>query len=124
MWATVPGYAGRYEASMDGRIRSIDMAITRARWGRAFWRGRELKTCRLKNGYKTVKLSAKSQSKTYYVHELVLLAHVGTRPHTAARGEIRHLDGDKSNNLLENLVYGTVHENVADRTRHKHERTK
>ena len=32
--------------------------------------------------------------------------------------ECRHLDGNPSNNNLENLCWGTVEENMADRDRH------
>jgi hypothetical protein len=56
--------------------------------------------------------------RTAYVHALVLQAFVGARPVTKDRGEIRHLDGDKTNNKLTNLVYGTVVENGADRVKH------
>jgi hypothetical protein len=40
---------------------------------------------------------------------------VGPRPE---RLECRHLDGDKANNRVENLRYGTRKENAEDMTRH------
>lgn len=49
------------------------------------------------------------------VHRLVLQAFVGECP----KGhECRHLDGDPSNNNLDNLCWGTYRENAADKLRH------
>ena len=50
-----------------------------------------------------------------YVHHLVLETFVGPRP---AGLEVRHLDGDPSNNRLDNLVYGTSTENGQDMVAH------
>jgi hypothetical protein len=56
------------------------------------------------------------------VHHLVLRAFVGERPVTIERGEIRHLDGNKTNNVLANLCYGTIKENADDRKRHRRDK--
>lgn len=52
--------------------------------------------------------------KTFRVHRLVLEAFVGPCP---AGHECRHLDGDPSNNALDNLAWGTPAENKADNRR-------
>jgi hypothetical protein len=83
------------------------------------YKGRTLKSFMNKNGYLAVKLAFAGATRTTYIHELVLKAFVGARPVTQERGEIRHLDGDKTNNTLENLRYGTIRENVEDRVRHR-----
>ena len=49
------------------------------------------------------------------IHRLVLDAFVGLRPD---RMLTRHLDGDRSNNALTNLTYGTASENMRDRRTH------
>jgi hypothetical protein len=49
------------------------------------------------------------------VHQLVLEAFVGPCPEGMG---CRHLDGDPSNNHVENLAWGTQKENVADMIRH------
>jgi hypothetical protein len=65
------------------------------------------------NGYPHVSLGG--VKKRRYLHNLVLEAFVGPRP----KGQVtRHLDGDKTNNTLSNLQYGTVSENMADRVMH------
>lgn len=74
---------------------------------------RYLRPFLMSNGYPHVSLGG--VKKRRYLHNLVIEAFVGPRPkgyHT------RHLDGDKTNNALSNLKYGTVTENMADRTAH------
>lgn len=62
-------------------------------------------------GYRRVKIG----TKTHKVHRLVLQAFVGPCPDGQ---QVRHLDGDKENNNLRNLRYGTGAENTADKVRH------
>lgn len=49
------------------------------------------------------------------VHSLVASAFLGPRPH---KNQVRHLDGDKLNNSIANLKYGTQAENEQDKLRH------
>ena len=49
------------------------------------------------------------------VHCLVAAAFLGPRP---ARNDVRHLDGDRGNNVAANLAYGTRAENMADAIGH------
>lgn len=108
-WRWVPGYEGAYEVSDHGRVRS---------W-RKWTRGpapRYLKPQpHVKYGHRKVMLWSQGAYDNWYVHRLVLAAFVGPMP----EGQItRHLDGDPSNNHLNNLAYGTPAENVADAIRH------
>jgi hypothetical protein len=64
-------------------------------------------------GYLDLWLGAPS-SRTVRIHQLVLLAFVGPKPPGM---QTRHLDGDKTNNRLTNLVYGTPSENQRDNVR-------
>lgn len=50
-----------------------------------------------------------------YVHKLVALAFHGERPKGM---EIRHLDGNGSNNRADNLSYGTKTQNMRDKFQH------
>lgn len=65
--------------------------------------------------YPYVFLCDKGKRKKFYVHQLVMLTFVGPRP---AGMEIRHLDGDPTNNCLENLEYGTHSQNNYDIVEH------
>jgi DNA-binding transcriptional regulator YiaG len=49
------------------------------------------------------------------VHRVVAEAFIGPRPEGL---EVRHLDGNKTNNRASNLVYSTHKENEADKARH------
>ena len=117
-WNPVPGYEGFYEVSDLGAVRSVTRQVPYGRHGHTLYKGRVLKQFNSKNGYACVKLSLCGALRTTYVHELVLRAFVGPRPIIQSKGEIRHLDGQKTNNTLPNLVYGTVVENAADRVKH------
>ena len=117
-WAPIPGYEGFYEVSDHGHVRSLWREVKYGKHGKAVYKGREIKQTLTTNGYLTVKLSNFNGPKTAYVHHLVLRAFVGERPVTEERGEIRHLDGNKQNNVLANLCYGTVKENKLDWLKH------
>lgn len=99
-WRDIPRYAGLYQASDRGRIRR--------RRGRVV-----LSTAKVRRtGYLVVTLSAAGARRQAKVHRLVLEAFVGPCP----RGmEARHLDGDRANNRLSNLQWGTHAKNIADR---------
>jgi hypothetical protein len=117
LWTSIPGYAGFYEISTYGNVRSLTRFVPYGRHKGMTYKGKDL-TLFITNTYPSVKLSKAGLTKTVYVHELVLLAFEGDRPASSERSEIRHLDGDKLNNKLSNLKYGTTKENVADRKLH------
>lgn len=64
-------------------------------------------------GYYDVTLCLPEPRK-YLVHQLILEAFVGPKPLGL---ECRHLDGDPLNNRLDNLLWGTHQENIADATK-------
>jgi|LakMenEpi03Aug12_release.lakeMendotaPanAssembly.Ray.scaffolds.fasta_scaffold934646_1 hypothetical protein len=118
LWASVPGYEGFYEVSNYGDVRSLTRSVPYGRHKGMVYKGRDIKQF-VAAKYLCVKLAKAGVTKTAYVHELVLLAFVGERPNLGQRCEIRHLDGNKMNNKLENLKYGTIKENAEDRKLHK-----
>lgn len=99
-WLPIPGYEGKYEVSDSGRVRNR--------------RGYVLKPGNSggRFGYPMVILSPR---KKRYVHELVALAFIGPRPEGQV---IRHLDGDRFNNVPPNLTYGTSSQNNYDTVEH------
>jgi hypothetical protein len=104
-WLPVPGHDG-YEVSDRGRLRSY-----RDRQGHPRETPRLLSPG-LVSGYRHIKLGRSFQCG---VHLLVLRAFVGPAPDGM---ECRHLDGDRQNNVLANLRWGTKAENYDDRRGH------
>jgi hypothetical protein len=106
----IAGFPG-YRVNRDGEVQSC--------WGRGrrHWRDgtwRPLKPI-LRSGYLTVNLCKSGRKSARLVHCLVLEAFVGPRPPGMV---CRHLDGDPSNNSVENLAWGSYAENEADKLRH------
>lgn len=114
-WRAIPGYEGKYEASSDGRIRSLDRVIVVHRRSGSYlrpWRGRTLKTDIDDKGYERLGLyGADGTAAHIHVHILVALAFLGPRP---AGMQVCHNDGVSLNNRLQNLRYDTPKGNVAD----------
>ena len=119
-WLPVVGYEGFYEVSDMGRVRSLDRATPmKTATGKMTMRrvaGRILKPGTAGRGYPYVNLMREhKRQKTRDVHRLVLEAFVGPKPDGLVT---RHLNGDRLDNRLENLAYGTYSENMADNLRH------
>lgn len=111
-WRSVPGYEGQYEVSSLGRVRSLDRPVRIRGGSYRVSKGRVLTPLRHTGGYDAVHLGRKNQR---LVHELVALAFIGDRPPGAVT---RHLDGDPTNNRVDNLAWGTQSENMRDVARY------
>lgn len=103
IWKSINGYRGVYQISNRGRVRNVATNIFKQLTPKD-------------NGYLIVSLYKNNVGKTLYVHRLVLQAFVGNAP--MAKPETRHLDGNKHNNNLCNLVWGNKSENAKDSIRH------
>jgi hypothetical protein len=113
-WLAVPGYEGHYEVSDMGRVRSLDRLIPTPRAARGDFRkspGRVLRQTITTRGYPFVTLCKDGTRAVMTIHKMVLAAFVGPRPDGMVT---RHLNGDPSDNRLENLTYGTPKENMHD----------
>lgn len=115
LWKDIPGYEGRYQASTEGRIRSVDRIVfSRNRFtGNPFPRtihGQILKPGRYcKTGHQSVVLGRGTNGKP--VHQLIMRTFVGE---PCEGQEVRHKNGNPTDNRLENLEYGTRTENILD----------
>lgn len=116
VWRDVVGFEGYYEVSNLGRVRSLDR-IGETRPGLATrFHGRMLKLQVNEGGYRTVQLNRDGNRTRAWVHRLVLSAFVEPQPDPSLI--VRHLDGDPSNNVPDNLAWGTHAENALDCIRH------
>lgn len=68
------------------------------------------------DGYLFVRLTINGKRKKWMLHKL--MAELFLEPRPSKSHEIRHLDGNKKNNRIENLSWGTRKENAEDRERH------
>jgi hypothetical protein len=119
-WRPIVGYDGRYEVSNLGRLRTwLGLPGKGCQNIRAAFpklKAHESHRC----GYRQASLySGHQKSRQHYIHRLVAESFIGPTPEGC---EVRHLDGDKKNNRLSNLTYGTKIENAKDRRSHGHDR--
>lgn len=114
IWKDIPGYEGKYQASSMGWIKSMDRYIIRPHPKSKVpteyhVRGRILKLTVGAHGYFVAGIGKKNIQK---VHMVVAATFLGRRP----PGKVtRHLDGNRQNNSITNLCYGTQSENQMDR---------
>jgi hypothetical protein len=116
-WQAIPGWEGFYEVSDHGEVRSLKRLsrCNSVHTGMRVMGGKILVAAKDGHGYDHVHLSALGVIKSYKVASLVLLAFSGP----PAGGELgRHLNGNRSDNRLVNLIWGSHAENMADRDRH------
>lgn len=106
-WTWKRGYEGLYKISSRGQVVSMPRNTTK---------GGPLKQTLRPDGYLAVSLTKDGRQRTFLVHALVAEAFIGPRP----PGDIMvlHGDGDKANNDVDNLRYGTRPENSRDWVRH------
>lgn len=109
IWKPVPGFDGLYDVSDQGRVRSLRDAHQRKR-------DLVLSAANVDGYRKVVLMDADGKRNELRVHRLVLLAFVG--PPTKAQTHTRHLNGDRVDNRLCNLAWGTPKENGADLSKH------
>lgn len=98
-WKPVAGSEGKFEVSNHGRVKALP-------WEFRHWCGKMipqpekiLKQSRHSGGYRIVSL--RQGTRKAYVHKLVMEAFVGP----AEGRDVNHIDGDKTNNRLDNLEY-------------------
>ncbi len=70
------------------------------------------------DGYPSVRIIVNGQRTRKTVHSLLAEVFLPLRP--TSSHEIRHLDGVRTNNDLDNLTWGTSKDNADDRERHGH----
>lgn len=77
---------------------------------------REMSLYRCRDGYFRACLSVAGEKIRKGVHQLVAMAFLPSP--MPGQNEVRHLDGNKQNNHLSNLAWGTRAENAHDMARH------
>jgi hypothetical protein len=105
-WKEIPGFDGRYEVSSHGRIRTY----SNGRWGNKT-HGRIMTLKRNPAGYSFVALHKPfggGKCEYHMVHRLVAKMFI---PNPENKETVNHIDGNKTNNNVENLEWATHSEN-------------
>lgn len=105
-FVSLHGYEDTHEISAEGVVRSKPHATTT---------GRVLTPQVDNNGYTVITICSGGRAKAHKLHRLLLSTFV--RPPKPGE-EGRHLDGNRSNNDLNNLAWGSRLDNEADKKRH------
>ena len=103
--SSIKGYEGHYDICSDGTVISYVVSS----------RGKPLKPALNADGYYHVNLYKNKVPKTFYVHQLVAEAFLERGPQDR---EVCHNDGNKLNNDVSNLRWGTSTENKIDLVQH------
>ena len=103
-WKAIPETDGYYEISNFGRMRS---------WKNGKWGKRDtpkiLKLGYCRRGYKRQAINHDGDKRNYSIHRLVALAFIDN---PESKYQVNHIDGDKTNNHIENLEWVTNQENM------------
>lgn len=110
-WKPVVGYEGLYEVSDTGLVKSL------ARLKQCGHKNSKPQTTKEKfltirtdrNGYKRAKLSKNGKAKLVLLHRIIAQAFI---PNPKGLAEVNHIDGDKNNNVPNNLEWTTRSKNM------------
>lgn len=102
IWKDIPGYEGIYQVSDLGRVRSLDRIICRIDGENRRLNGVILRPGKSKDGYLRVILWRNGKSRSFLVHQLVMISFDSHTP-SGHKSVIDHINGDKDDNRLENL---------------------
>jgi hypothetical protein len=95
VWATIPGYEGRYMTNLYGDIYSERS-------------GRLLAKVVNKSGYNRVDLCKGGERKSKLVHRIVAETFI---PNPQNKPQVNHINGNKIDNRVQNLEWATPEEN-------------
>ncbi len=96
MWKDIAGYEGKYQVSNLGNVKNNKT-------------NKILKNRKDKHGYFYVALCKNSKVKAMKVHRLVAQTFISNPKN---KPEVNHIDGIKTNNLINNLEWVTHNENM------------
>lgn len=112
----IKGYEGYYQVSNLGNVKSVTRFIKYINGRHRYVNERILKTDKTKKGYLLVTLSANGINIKHSVHRLVALAFINNNNN---KPQVNHIDGNRSNNNVNNLEWVSRRENVSHGVRNR-----
>ena len=114
IWKDVVGYEGIYMVSSLGRMLSKERIVKRKKMGDYLQKESIIEGSDY-HGYKVTSIAKNKIRKNKFIHVLIAEAFLGAKPE---KMEVCHADGDRKNNKIENLRYGSRSDNVRDAIKH------
>ena len=115
-WRAIPGFEGVYDVSSFGKIRSLDRIITEKTGKSYILKSKHRNLSTDSKGYLRVSANVNGKVGCIYVHQAIAKAFIG--PYPTSKHEVRHLDGNRINNVVNNIAYGTKSDNMQDALKH------
>lgn len=109
IWKDIPSYEGYYQVSNLGNFRSLPRVIRYKGSGLRNYPAKNLLTETTKDNYQRIVLMKEGVKKRFQAHRLVALVFL---PNPKNKPCINHIDGNKSNNCVDNLEWCTHSENT------------
>ena len=114
-WRDIPGFEGYYQVSNLGNVRSLDRyVVANKSGGKKLLKGKMMKLTKdrgrieSKTKYLVVNLRKEGKNKVCQVHRLVAEVFI---PNPMNYPVPNHIDGNKENNMVDNLEWVTYSEN-------------
>ena len=104
IWKDIEGFEGLYQVSNLGRVKSLSRKC-----GTCYKKESIRKLSQTKDGYLKIRLMGNGKDITTRIHRLVALAFI---PNYSNKETVNHIDGNKHNNIVENLEWSTRQEQL------------
>ncbi|HHX60707.1 MAG TPA: hypothetical protein GX707_08340 [Epulopiscium sp.] len=121
-WRDVLNYEGYYQASNLGGIKSLDRTVIYSNGRKRFYKGRVIKGSLNKDGYRQTTLRGDGIGRNFTFSQIVAMTFLEHEP-DGHKLVVDHINGDKSDDRVENLRIVTNRENCticfkSDKKRH------
>lgn len=112
VWRDIPGYEGYYQASNLGRVRSLDRTILTTNGQERFYKGKIKKGSVNNKGYTQYSLNINGIGRNFMRSQIISMTFLGHEPN-GHKLVVDHIDGDISDDRVENLRIVTQRANTS-----------